>query len=490
MTWKSLSKSNYLAGLQCPKLLWIKVNEKDRIPEPDETKQLRFTNGYEIEALAKSLFEEGVDLSELDYKENLKVTEEKLHERRVLFEPSFNIDRLYSRADVLVPVEDNEWDVYEIKSSTKVKDINVHDLSFQRHVYEKAGLRIRDVNLIHVNTEYVYNGKILIPRELFTIANLNEQVQEASEGLEKRIESFLKIIDGNEPTVDIGPHCTSPYSCDLRELCWAGYPEDNVFNLYYAKKDQVTKLRKQGIHRIADIPLEFDLTANQHIQRVAHITGNEQVNDEKVREFLQGLKYPLYFMDFETINPGIPKFKGTKPYQRLPFQYSLHIQDTPEENPRHIEFLHTEDTDPREPFLRSLQENLGKEGTIVVYNKSFEESLLRETAKAYPTYQAWVNKVKPRMTDLLVPFRNFWYYHPGQNGSTSIKSVLPVLGNSNYDNLSIAKGEIANIRYEAAVYGNMSPEERESVFIDLREYCKQDTQAEIDIIVGLRRITT
>ena len=189
-----LTKSNYLSGLQCPKLLWILKNNKERIPEKTEIEKAKFKEGYLIEEFAKSLFQDGIDLSKEGFKEQIQKTKELIEKRVPLFEASFSIKDLYSRADILFPTGDNKWDILEIKSATKIKDVNFDDLAFQKYVYEKAGLKIRKCFIVHVNSEYVRQGEIE-PKEFILQTDVTEKVEEQSRGIEEKANNMLKAAE-------------------------------------------------------------------------------------------------------------------------------------------------------------------------------------------------------------------------------------------------------------------------------------------------------
>ena len=193
----NLTKSNYLSGLQCPKLLWITKHDKEKLPGPSQIDKAKFEEGYLIEEFAKSLFPEGIDLSKLNFKEQLEKTKELLEKRVPLFEASFLINGLYSRADILFPVENNQWDILEIKSATKIKDVNFDDLAFQKYVYEKAGLKMRRCFIVHVNSEYVRQGEIE-PKEFILQTDVTDKITEQSLGIEKRVNNMLNIINSKE----------------------------------------------------------------------------------------------------------------------------------------------------------------------------------------------------------------------------------------------------------------------------------------------------
>ena len=350
-----LTKSNYLLGIQCPKHLWIAKNEKERIPKPDESVQAKFKTGDIVGVLATKVFAGGVDLSGLDFKENIDRTKESLKLRKSIFEAGFLVDDLFSRGDILLPIGEEEWDIIEVKSATKVKDINIHDVSFQKYVYKKAGLKIRNCILMHINNEYVKNGEIE-PKDLFIQADITEQVKEFSEGIEERIENMLKIIKSkDEPKCSIGIHCSKPYDCPLMDECWKDVPEGSVFEFYRMFKKKCFELHDNGIVCINDVPEDIVLNDKQKIQRRLAFDGGKHIDKLGIKNFLNNLKYPIYYLDFETINPAIPKYDGMKPYRRIPFQFSLHIQEKPNGKLKHISFLAEGVSDPRPKFMQSLK---------------------------------------------------------------------------------------------------------------------------------------
>ena len=487
---KLLTKSKYVLGLQCPRLLWKEVNDKANMPEPDLSAQQKFKVGNLVGELAKKLFPEGNDASNPDFNKNIELTKKFLKLRKPVFEAAIMIGNLDSRADILSPVGKDEWDILEVKSATEVKDINIQDVSFQKHVYQKAGLKIRKCFLIHLNNEYVKNGEIE-PQELFIQADITQEAKSASIGIEDRIENMLKIINSAKmPITDIGPYCSDPYECVLNNECWEKVPKESVFDLYRMGK-KAHELYGSGIKQIKDIPDGFKLTDKQKIQKECATNGKCNIDKEKISKFLKELKYPLYYLDFETINPAIPKYDGMKPYQRIGFQYSLHIQKEKGGKTQHFSFLAEGTDDPRPKFLQSLKENLGKKGDIIVYNESFEKGVLKEHCEAFPEFEGeWLNKnILPRVKDLLTPFREFHYYDPKQCGSASIKAVLPVLSDLSYKQLEIGNGGDASVKYEIATYDpNITKEEEKKIRDALEKYCELDTLAEVKIVERLGEI--
>jgi hypothetical protein len=480
-----LTKSKYMNGLQCEKLQWIIYNAREKIPEISESTQHRFDMGHEVGELAKKVFPNGIDLPQ-KFQENLKATKSALEERKPLFEAGLMVDNLFSRIDILNPVGKDQWDIIEVKSSTKLKDEHIHDVSFQKHTAQLAGLKIRKCHLMHINNKYVKKGDIE-PKKFFEIEDITSDVNKVSVSIDKRIEHMFANIDLDSiPDIPIGKYCADPYECPMINECWSFLPKNSVFDLYRGKT-KAFDLLEDGIHAIKDIPDSYKLSDKQQIQLDCEKTGKPHIHKEAIKSFLKRLKYPLYFLDFETIAPAIPLYDGMKPYQRIPFQYSLHIVQE-DGTTEHKEFLHDSKEDPRKSFIQSLKDNLDDYGSIVVYNEAFELGVLRELVDVYPEYDDWNDLINSRTVDLLIPFRNFSYYNPKQKGSASIKKVLPALVGKTYDDLNIGNGDLANILFYQTIYGNLDKKQIEKIRKDLLEYCGQDTESMIWILDELKNL--
>ena len=487
MTTKMLSKSRYLNGLQCPRLLWIATNQPERIPEPDAATQHIFDQGHLVGELAKKLFPGGIDVPAGDFMGNIALTKSLIQKRKPLFEAGILSGKIYSRVDILNPVNDDEWDIIEVKSSTSVKDVNLHDVSFQKLCWENSGLKIRKCFLAYINNQYVRNGEINA-EELFTLQDISDEVEAASEGIQDRIVRMLEVIGSPAcPDVSIGPHCNNPYDCSLTE-CWDGLPEHNIFTLYYGGKKS-HELYGSGVLDIAGIPTGYKLNDKQRIQHDCVVSGTPYVDKDAVRQFLASFTYPLYYLDFETFGTAIPLFDSARPYQNIPFQFSLHIQESPGGDVKHFAFLAEGKRDPRPELLKSLSRAIGDGGSIVAYNKSFEEKVLLDSGMAFPEYASWTGNVVSRLVDLIVPFRGFHYYHPSQKGSASLKSVLPAITGLGYEGMPIAKGDDASLAFLAITFEDVPANEVARVREDLLAYCKMDTEAMVRIIERLGEIS-
>jgi hypothetical protein len=497
MKQKLLTKSNYLTGLQCPKLLWITKNDKERIPKPDAIAQKKFDDGSLVGELATLWYSEGESLAGLDFEENLNKTKELIKKRIPIFEAGFKIDRLFSRADILVPAGEDEWDIIEVKSATKVKDINLNDVAFQKYVYEKAGLKIRNCFLMHINNAYVLNNQIE-PSELFIQADITEEIIPFEEDLENNIEKIINIIDGEEPKFSVDDILTNEYDNICIDDFMASLPENNIFDFYRMLSKKKVSLFKDGYKTMKDVPESVKLNEKQQIQKKLAYDGGQHIDKQGIKNFLDNLQYPIYYLDFETINPILPKFNGMKPYQRIPFQFSLHIQEEKGGELKHVSFLADGTDEPRTKFLKALKDNLGYSGSILVYNQGFEKGVFRECSTAFPRFEKWYNEnIEPRIMDLWDVFRNFYYYDQSQKGSASIKYVLPaVIGRDKNgklklsegiigyeDMVDVKKGDQASYEYERVTFDSgIWPEDKKKIRDALEKYCELDTLAEVLIV--------
>jgi len=484
MSNRLLTKSKYLNGMQCLKYLWFLFNDPSKVPEPDDRTQYLFDQGHMVGELAKKLFPDGISIPAENFSANLSRTKELLSKGKTLFEAGFMAEGLFSRVDILQPAGPGSWDIIEVKSTTGIKDENLHDIAFQRYCLEKAGLKINKCSLAYINNKYVKNGDI-DPAAFFTVEDITKEAVNACDGIENRIREMVETIAGSEcPEVPVSSFCSSPYACPVT-VCWEEMPDNNIFSLYRGGK-KCFELYYAGVHHLRQIPDDYKLNASQKIQKSCDISGKPHIDKKAIAEFLAAIKPPVHYLDFETYAPAVPIFDGTRPYQKIPFQFSLHILNDGKIS--HYGYLAAGSGDPRPQFLTELKNTIEKTGNIITYNQSFEESVLRELETAFPEYTGWVDDVCGRMADLLQPFRSFSCYYPAQNGSASIKSVLPALTGNSYEGMAIADGDTASRMYTAVTFGEASEYERNKVRADLEKYCGQDTEGMVWIIDKLKSL--
>jgi hypothetical protein len=495
-----ISKSTYLMGVQCRKLIWFRYNAKDQIPAPDDATQAIFDQGTEVGELARKLFPDGMVVAPGIIEPDKVVAEtcKAIRQRRPLFEAAFVFHGGYARTDILVPVAGDAWDLIEGKSTTKLKEeVHLPDIAFQAFVLAGAGIKIRKCFLAHINNKFVRHGAI-DPQKFFMLEDVTRQVSGLSREVGEQLDALQRIIGAKaHPEIQIGPHCDDPYTCPLHERCWSFLPEASVFTLYRGGKKSFTLL-KQGIRDLEKIPADFTLTDNQAIQRSALLAGKPHLDRPALTAFLGQLEYPVSYLDFETFATAIPLFDGSHPFQQIPFQFSLHILRQPvatsgigaKSRFDHRQFLAEGTADPRPEFMRQLRAALPETGSVVTYNASFETGRLKESCELLPEFKPWFRKVMPRIIDLLLPFRGFRYYHPQQHGSASMKAVLPALTGKGYEHLTIQEGGKASREFLRVTYGQVTAAERRRVRQHLEEYCGLDTEGMVLILRELVKLST
>lgn len=481
----SISKSKFLSGRQCPKLLWTQYNNKAVIPPADAGQEFIFATGHVVGDRAKALYPDGIeiDCSGPGGRPDIPATvaETALPLRKPLFEASFLADGRYVRVDILVPAADEAWDLIEVKSSTKVKDINLWDVAYQHDCLTRAGVKLDRLYLMHLDNTYVRQGAI-DPEALFHAQDVTAEALSFAPQVPPLFDQFSQVIAGGDPQTPIGPHCRDPYTCAMVPLCWAGLPENHVTEMYYGGKKAFSWMTS-GWTTIDQVPAD-QLSPRQLVQQRAVKNGAAHFDAPAVRRWLDRLTHPLWHLDFETMNPAVPLFQGTRPYQRISFQFSLHVQDSPGAEPRHIEYLATDDVDPRPGLLEGLKA-IGPAGTVLAFNMGFENGVLAELGRDFPPYQAMTGDLADRLMDLADPFRNFDAYHPDQRGRYSLKNVLPAWTDLGYQGMEIADGQAASRGFFEAVFGSGTAD-KDGTLSALKEYCALDTLAMVELLGVLR----
>jgi len=483
-----ISKSQYLRGIQCPKSLWYYRYKKELIPEEEPDNINNFFNaGHEVGKLAQGYFKNGIEIVAEPYEieKSIKLTNDAIANRNsVVFEATASSDDgAYSKIDIFKKVNDSdEWDLIEVKMSTGVKDYYIDDLALQRYAFLGAGYKIRKSILMHVNNQYVRSGDLNL-KKFFTLNDCTDEVVNKLGEVKNNLSRLFKILKHDtEPDIGPGDHCCDPFECEFCYHCWPERSEHSVYNIF-GKGTKRYNLINAGIQDIRDIPDDFSLTDREFIAVTATKKKKIIFDKKKIDAFLNDLEYPLYYLDYETIFPVVPLFDQNKPYQQIPFQFSLHIQKEKNEDSEHIEFLHIETGDPRPEFIKALIKACGETGSVVVYNIGFERTRNRELGENFPEYKEALDKISNRMVDLLIPFRSRFLYHPKMKGSASIKKVLPAfVPELNYDDLEIGDGGTASHLYLCCKKNIVSENEKSDIFLNLKKYCYQDTYAEVLLI--------
>ncbi len=486
----TLSKSSYVKGCQCPKALWLHKHRRDLIPPVPPAQQAVFDTGHAVGMLARQLFPGGVDLSPAsprDFGPSIEATRQAIADGApVIYEAAFVHEGVLAALDILVKDRDG-WKAYEVKSSTGVKDYHLTDAALQSWVIEGNGLSLADVSIVHLNNQYERQGELDVQR-LFTVASVKMRMAAERMAVPQRVAGLKHTFQlPHAPETGIGPHCSAPFPCDLMHHCWAHVPEGSVFELAYAR-GRDWDLYRRGIVRLADIPADEPLTTTQQWQVRAIKHGESQVDKIALRTWLTGLRYPLHHLDFETFNPAIPPFDRTRPYQQLPFQYSIHVQHARGAAPEHREHLADGHGDPRAELVRRLLDDIGPEGDILAYNAGFERMVLQDLSLVFPEHAPALQGIIGRIKDLRSPFQWGWYVVPAMNGRTSIKVVLPALVPSlGYADLEIQEGGTASGLFQQVVEGRYAGDQAR-LRHDLLAYCGRDTYAMVKVLEVLEGV--
>jgi len=448
----------------------------------------RWEAGNEVGLYAQQLFPGGVEIPYDGHTkvQQLDVTKELLAKgAQTIYEATFSFDGVFVRADIIHKVRDG-WDLYEVKSASDVKPHFPDDVAIQYFVLSGCGLQLRRAFLVHIDTGYVRRGEI-VPEKLFAMQEVTEIVREKQSAIPSEIARMRKVLAAGLPAIDIGPQCTNPYECDFIGYCWRHIPEHSVFDLKGRGADKWDLYRK-GIVRMDDIPLEA-MNSAQRMQAEIHRSRGEHVDSDAIREFLDGLHYPICLLDFETYDSPIPPFDGTRPYQQIPFLYSLHRQDTPDGLLRHFEFLAPPGIDPRDELTGRLLAAIPEKACVLAYNKTFEARVLKDLAERFPLRRERLLAIVEGMLDLMVPFRRRDIYHWRMDGSYSLKNVLPVLvPELTYEGMAIQEGKEASLAY-LALDKIESDKERRKQEDDLRAYCRQDTLGMVKLLEKMRELS-
>ena len=485
------SKSRYCLAWQCPKLLWLS-KFKPELKTEDPSLQARFDEGNVVGDLAMNLFGDFTEVTA--YKEDGKLDLSKMQELTCecvangvqnICEASFNYNGLYCAVDILRK-EDGGYAIYEVKSSTHASHIYAVDIAYQKYVLEHCGLNIVGTYLICINSDYI-RGKELKIDELFQIIDMSDDVNNEYQNVPSLLRKAEQIYSlKSEPDIDIGLHCRDPYECAFWGYCTKDLPTPNVFDLYRMGFEKAIKHYKQGQISYNDLMFDGSITNAKQLRQMLHQISEQKPDIDKdgIRDFLDTLSYPIYFLDFETTQAVIPEYEGIKPYQQIPFQYSLHYIECEGGPLLHKEFLAESGTDPRRAIAERLCEDIPMNVCVTAYNKAFECTRLKELAEYFPDLAEHLLNIESNIKDLLTPFQSGYYYNKAMGGSFSIKSVLPALFPDDpaldYHNLE----QIHNGGEAMSIFSkikDMTPEDAAKTRHNLLKYCELDTYAMVKV---------
>ena len=473
----SLSKTKFTKALQCQKLLYLEMRHPELLPKVSASQQAIFDQGHVVGELAQKEFPGGVNItaSHKNPEQAIRDTQAAIGSGALtLYEAAFKFDDVLIRADIIHRESlTSLWDLIEVKSSSELKEQHLPDVAIQTWVLRKSGLKLGQQYLMHLNKKCVFPDLT----NLFTKKNVTLEVLELLPKIPTQLKSIKKTLAGkNPPKIDIGPHCDTPYECPFKAVCWKNIPTPSVFDIPKLAGTKKWELYHKNKIELIDIPKK-DLKPMQIRMIESSLHHELFIDSKKIAAELSEWNYPLSFLDFETVGPAVPRYEGKSPYAQVPFQFSLHVIESPGATPKHSEYLHDDSTDPRPRVTRALEEHVPQTGSIVSYHAGVERGILIKLG---------LDAMAERIVDLLPVVRNH-VYHPDFLGSFSIKSVAPALiGDSiNYDHLEVADGNAAQSAFEKLISPTISSEEKRALKRSMLEYCKQDTWAMVKVFEWL-----
>lgn len=475
----TLSKTDYQYYRACPEELWLMKHQRELFPPMNDERMFSIRQGNLVDAFVEKLFAD---------KQFLKSF--KIGKRRIEFQKPVRTEGYVAIADVVVFDENdpNILDLFEVKGSKEVKDDYLHDLAFQKFVFEKSGLTVRKTYLVHINPTYIFDGE-LDAGTFFRLPNVSDKVDKLLEITAKTAAEALAYINNLEEPEPNFKLCSNKLDCVFLKKHFPNLPPYTIFDIRGIREKKLNEFLAQNILDIADVAHDIPLSANQ--RRQVNIAQSQEIviETDALKEITEGWNPPFYFLDYETINLVFPIHAGLAPYQQMVFQYSLHVVDT-EGGVLHYEYLITEKKESPVALLTQMQQDIKADGgTVFVWNKSFEKTRNEEMARLYPEFADFLHNVNARMYDLEVPFKSGLYIHPDFKGKSSIKKVLPVLvPELSYHSLNVQNGSMAFTQWHRLIFEDLKTEEKLKIKADLLEYCKMDTWAMVKIWEILREI--
>lgn len=487
---KIVTKSKFMQANRCPKMVYLELNKPCEAANTKATSMGDFFGFTARAALGAEITIEG----DAPQKMVLNTQNAISYGFNVIAEASFMSSDLFCSCDVfhIIDKEGKIADIYEVKSTTSYSDSQVLDVSFQAYILKSCGWNIRNCYIVTVNSSYTNTDGEIDRNKVFKNNDVTSKVTETIFYLPEKIERAREIINNcdSEPAVELNKHCKEGFDCPFLGYCIKQCDSD-VFNIGSLRFSTKVKLYNNNVRTYQDIidnAEKMKLSESCIAQAKAHLGGIDIIKPEKIRDFIQGFKFPLYFLDFESFQVSMPVWKDTAAYQQIPFQYSLHKMGSSGKL-THMEFIGEAGADPRRKIAVSLCENIKSKGTVLAYNSSFEKARIRELAELFPDLKKNLIQIEKRIEDLMVPFQKRWVYKAAQNGSYSIKAVLPALY-PNDPRLDYHKLDIVHNGTEAMTeycrLNDYPKEDRELTIQALLKYCELDTYALVLVYEFLR----
>lgn len=482
---RRLSKSKLIAWRQCPKRLWLEIHRPEL--RDDSGAESAFRIGNEVGEIARRVYDPDgtgtlVDVAALGYEEAFRRSDELLAEGAgPVFEAGLRADGALAFADVMLPLPADgppAWRMLEVKSSTSVKDYHREDLAIQAHLAVGTGVDLDSCAIAHIDSSFVYAGDGDY-RGLLHEEDLTEECLSLASEVEGWIagaQATAALTD--EPEIAMGPQCSDPFDCPFAGHCFRDLPRPDypLGSLPRLNADRREAIEALGIADLREVPERF-LTAHQNLVREVTISGETWFDREGASAALAGHGFPAWFLDFETLALPVPIWKGTRPYEQVPFQFSLHRVGE-DGSMAHDYFLELVAGDPSRPLAEKLLAKMGPAGPVFVYNASFERRVIRQLAARFPDLAGPLLAIADRFVDLH-PVATAHFYAPSQHGSWSLKAVLPAAcPGLSYDDLEgVANGEMAADAYREAIAPVTARNRLAEIETELLEYCRLDTLA-------------
>jgi len=481
-----LSKSDFLKYQICPSYFWLWKHKPELVPaDEEEVIKQRLEQGNQIERYARLLFPTATLVNSKGRAAKSETDDLISQGVASIFQATaLTDDGLLAMADAMVFDDQlQSWTIYEVKSTNSIKQEHYNDVAFQRAAFENAGYKIEKTIIIHLNKEYRLQATV-DPDKLLLQDDVTGQIEKILPVIHQQIHDALEVMQQTEEPKSCSCRLKTKSShCPTFHYFNPDIPEYSVFNISRIGSKKLALLIDGDVYHVKDVADDVKLSEVQRNQ--INVAKSEQpiINHAAISELLSDLKYPLYFLDYETVSTALPLYIGCTPYQQIPFQYSLHVIESPGSELKHYEFLgRDKDVLPAEALLDSLFSQVNGDGTYVVWNKSFESGRNREMARFQPKYANMLLNLNDRIFDLMEVFSKQHYVHYKFKGSNSIKAVLHVLvPEFSYKALDIQNGQIAAIRWYDAVAGNVSGEQAQKTFESLLKYCCLDTLAMVKI---------
>lgn len=497
-----LTKSHYLKGRQCARRLWLAVHgPREPAIDSDDLWEMREEDGRDVEELAESTFP-GIVLIEDESTIALARTLELIAARRPIAQARFEVDGLSSITDILEP-RDAGWFLWEVKASNSTYPVHEWDVAFQVEVARRAGLQIVGAGVIRLEKTYE-RGDTLDPAKLLVRDDRTASVESRAADVRREIDSQLEQLSRSaQPAAQPSSHCKAnreatagnrPSLCGHfgdDGVCGRELPRDWAGRLPRLSPKMWPRILAMSDPSIALLDADdadAGWTPNQERCIRAVQTNGPVIDAGALQEFLAGLQWPVAYVDFEfDPNMAVPRFPGCRPYDKLPFQWSMLVQDGPggelrERGP----FLHVSTSDPRAPFAAALLASLPSEGSIVAHHAAAESGVLKQLAERLGGRIAdQLRAIVPRFFDT-EKLALAGYCHPEQRGSWSLKKLAPALLGRGYDDLQIQDGLAAVAAWRKARHAQDTIEADE-LRRDLLAYCGRDTALMHAMIESLRQ---